>query len=101
MAGTTKRKTKTKFFERWDGNLLVRKRNDRAVHEVFGPGTPKWRPFPQADPMHTLEPIGDDRAVELGQSVGGPQVSMGDLESTGVDGDYGDIFESERLPLRP
>ena len=71
----------TRWYERWDGSLLVRERHEGAVHEVFGPGEPHWRPFPQADPLHWLEPISAERALEMARGDHRDSITMTHLES--------------------
>lgn len=99
----------TTFYRTGEG-ILARERDRRApeVHHDDG----KWRPYPELDPMHDARVIERPDAVKLlpkGKSAthldapgeADAPASMGDLESTGDTGNFGDIYEGARVPLRP
>lgn len=84
-----------KFFRLRDGDLLARERHgDTFQPEVFHEGR-GWT-SQTFDVYHDATPIGADEALTM-MPAGS---SMGDLQSTGDTGNFGDIYEGERAPLR-
>lgn len=76
--------------------MLARVRESgRAVPEVYNERAKTWHPYPALDTLHDARPVEDHEALS---SV--PGSSMGDLQSTGDTGNYGDLYERERVPLR-